>query len=52
VERTVEFARQTKAFDFKELPQTLHVAIDSSPLKGASRVGEPPTVGISLLSPA
>jgi hypothetical protein len=38
LERTVEFARQTKAFDFKKLPTTLHVAIDSSPLEGAGRV--------------
>jgi len=26
LERTLEFARQTKAFDFKKLPKTLHVA--------------------------
>lgn len=38
LERTVEFARQTKAFDFKKLPKTLRVAIDSSPLEGAGRV--------------
>src|SRR6187431_2873357 len=38
VERTLEFARQTKAFDFKKLPKTLHVALDSSPLEGAGRV--------------
>lgn len=38
VERTVEFARQTKAFDFKKLPKALRVAIDSSPLEGAGRV--------------
>lgn len=38
VERTVEFARQTQAFDFKKLPKTLHVALDSSPLEGAGRV--------------
>lgn len=38
LERTVEFARQSKAFDFKKLPKTLRVAIDSSPLEGAGRV--------------
>src|SRR5215208_4618800 len=38
LERTVELARQTKAFDFKKLPRTLRVAIDSSPLEGAGRV--------------
>lgn len=38
LERTVEFARQTKAFDYKKLPKTLRVAIDSSPLEGAGRV--------------
>ncbi|MBE7447535.1 MAG: IS1182 family transposase [Kofleriaceae bacterium] len=38
LERTVELARQTKAFDFKKLPKTLRVAIDSSPLEGAGRV--------------
>ena len=38
LERTIEFARQTKAFDFKKLPQTLRVALDSSPLEGAGRV--------------
>lgn len=38
LERTVEFARRTKAFDFKKLAKTLNVAIDSSPLEGAGRV--------------
>lgn len=38
LERTVEFARKTKAFDWKKLPKTLRVAIDSSPLEGAGRV--------------
>jgi len=38
LERTVEFARRTKAFDWKKLPKTLRVAIDSSPLEGAGRV--------------
>jgi competence ComEA-like helix-hairpin-helix protein len=38
LERTVELARTTKAFDFKKLPKTLRVAVDSSPLEGAGRV--------------
>jgi hypothetical protein len=38
LERTVEFARRTKAFDWKKLPKDLRVAIDSSPLEGAGRV--------------
>jgi len=38
LERTVEVAQQTKAFDWKKLPKTLRVAIDSSPLEGAGRV--------------
>jgi hypothetical protein len=38
LERTVEFARHTKAFDWKKLPKALRVAIDSSPLEGAGRV--------------
>ena len=38
LERTVELARKSKAFDFKKLPKTLRVAIDSSPLEGAGRV--------------
>ena len=38
LERTVELARETKAFDPKKLPRTLRVAIDSSPLEGAGRV--------------
>lgn len=38
LERTVELARETKDFDFKKLPKTLRVAIDSSPLEGAGRV--------------
>jgi hypothetical protein len=36
--RTVEFARKTKGFDWKKLPKTLRVAIDSAPLEGAGRV--------------
>lgn len=38
LERTVAFARETKAFDWKKLPKGLRVAIDSSPLEGAGRV--------------
>jgi hypothetical protein len=38
LERTVELARQTKAFDAKKLPKTLRIATDSSPLEGAGRV--------------
>jgi len=38
LERTVELARKTKAFDSKKLPKTLRIAIDSSPLEGAGRV--------------
>jgi Transposase DDE domain/Transposase domain (DUF772) len=38
LERTIELAKQTKAFDYRKLPKTLRVAIDSSPLEGAGRV--------------
>ncbi len=38
LERTVELARQTKIFDWRKLPKTLRVAMDSSPLEGAGRV--------------
>jgi hypothetical protein len=38
LERTVELARHTKEFDWKKLPKTLRVAIDSAPLEGAGRV--------------
>jgi hypothetical protein len=38
LERTVEVAKRTKAFDYRKLPKTLRVAIDSSPLEGAGRV--------------
>lgn len=38
LERTVELARKTKAFDAKKLPKTLRIATDSSPLEGAGRV--------------
>jgi Transposase domain (DUF772) len=36
--RTVELAKATKEFDWKNLPRVLRVAIDSSPLEGAGRV--------------
>jgi len=38
LERTVELARATKEFDWKKVPKTLRVAIDSAPLEGAGRV--------------
>lgn len=38
LDRTVELARTTRVFDWKKLPKTLAVAIDSSPLEGAGRV--------------
>lgn len=38
LERTVELAKRTKAFDHRKLPKTLRVAIDSSPLEGTGRV--------------
>jgi len=38
LERTVELARQSKIFDWRKLPKTLRVGMDSSPLEGAGRV--------------
>lgn len=38
LERTIEIARQTRAFDWKKLPRQLRVAVDSRPLVGAGRV--------------
>ena len=38
LERSVELARRTGAFDFHKLPKTLRVALDSMPLEGAGRV--------------
>lgn len=38
LERTIELAKKTKAFDWKKLPKTLRVAVDSRPLEGAGRV--------------
>jgi hypothetical protein len=38
LERTVELAKTTRGFDWKKLPKTLRVAVDSRPLEGAGRV--------------
>src|SRR3984957_2633599 len=38
LERTIELARQTSGFDWKKLPKSLHIAVDSRPLEGAGRV--------------
>jgi len=38
LERTVELAKQTQAFDWKKLPKTLRLAVDSRPLEGIGRV--------------
>jgi hypothetical protein len=38
LERTVELARATSGFDWRKLPRTLRVAVDSSPFEGAGRV--------------
>lgn len=38
LERTVELAKRTGGFDFKKLPKTLRLAVDSRPLIGAGRV--------------
>lgn len=38
LERTIELARSSGAFDPKKLPKALRVAIDSAPLEGAGRV--------------
>jgi hypothetical protein len=38
LERTVEVAKCSGAFDWKRLPKTLRVAVDSRPLAGAGRV--------------
>ncbi len=37
-ERTVELAKKTRGFDYKKLPKTLRVAVDSAPLQGAGGV--------------
>ena len=38
LERTVELAKKTRGFDFKKLPKTVRLAVDSRPLAGAGRV--------------
>jgi hypothetical protein len=38
LERTVELAKRCQEFDWKKLPKSLRVAIDSAPLEGAGRV--------------
>lgn len=38
LERTVEVAKSTKGFDFKKLPKSVRLAVDSRPLIGAGRV--------------
>jgi len=38
LERTVELARETDGFDWRKLPRSLRVAVDSSPFEGAGRV--------------
>lgn len=38
LQRTVELARTTGAFDLSKLPKSLRVAMDSMPLEGAGRV--------------
>jgi hypothetical protein len=38
LERTVELARRSNAFDWKKLPKSVRVAVDSRPLEGAGRV--------------
>ena len=38
LERTVELAKKTRGFDFKKIPKTVRLAVDSRPLTGAGRV--------------
>ena len=38
LERTVALARETDGFDWRKLPRSLRVAVDSSPFDGAGRV--------------
>ena len=38
LERTAELARSSKGFDARRIPNTLRIAVDSSPLEGAGRV--------------
>lgn len=48
LERTVELARESGAFDWKKVPKKLRVVVDSSPLRGAGRVED----SINLLAHA
>ena len=38
VERTIELAKTTKEFDWKKLPKSLRIAVDSRPFEGTGRV--------------
>jgi len=38
LEQTIAVAKRSRAFDWKKLPKTLRVAVDSRPLAGAGRV--------------
>jgi hypothetical protein len=38
LERTIEVAKRSRAFDWKKLPKNVRVAVDSRPLVGAGRV--------------
>ena len=38
LERTIELAKKTRTFDWRKLPKSLRVAVDSRPLEGAGRV--------------
>lgn len=38
LEHTIVIAKRTKAFDWRKLPKTLRVGMDSAPLQGAGRV--------------
>lgn len=38
LERTIEVAKRTTEFDWKKLPKTLRIAVDSRPFEGAGRV--------------
>jgi hypothetical protein len=38
LERTIEFARTSKGFDFKKIPKSLRLSVDARPLSGAGRV--------------
>lgn len=38
IERTLELAKKTSEFDWKKLPKTLRLAVDSRPFEGAGRV--------------